>query len=425
MKLISRKKTIAASAGALLLAGAVAMGVAGIIPTDKDNENTVANNNEETVIEETMSLEPIDRNLVMGSVKEVLGESEEDSSEETASKQQEEETAGEQKEQESEASEQPKSEWDNQFMVNINEYLNVRESAGEEAEVIGKLYEGAGGTVIEKGDQWTKISSGNVEGYVATDYLLFGKDAENKAIETGARKAVITEDNIRVRKAAGTDATVLGLAEVNDVYTVSNISDGWIEIQYDGEMGYVSQDYAKIEFRMGNAITIEEEQERLREEEERKHQEELERQQREAEEKEEQARIENESKTVETVVGSSYDANTDDAYLLACLVHAEAGSEPYEGKLAVANVVLNRVNRGFGDSISSVIYARGQFSVVTNGRLASVIANGPNSESVQAANEALSGVNNVPDYLFFCMNYVANYSRYNNYSIIGTQVFYN
>ena len=71
-----------------------------------------------------------------------------------------------------------------------------------EAEVIGKLYEGAGGTDIEKGDQWTKISSGNVEGYVATDYLLFGKDAENKAIETGARKAVITEDNIRVRKAA-------------------------------------------------------------------------------------------------------------------------------------------------------------------------------------------------------------------------------
>lgn len=421
MRLISRKKTIAASAGAVLLAGVVAMGVAGIHPTDKGNETTIESNSEEVVLKETVSLEPVERELVMAQVAEVLEETETTQQTNDSAKQAEAESEAEK----NETAAQPKSEWDDKFMVNVEEHLNIRAEANEDAEVIGKLYEGTGGTVTEKGEQWTKIHSGSVEGYVSTQYLLFGADAEKKAIESGARKAVILEDNIRVRKAAGTDAAVAGLAELGDVYTVTNLTDGWVEINYDGETGYVSQEFANVEFQVGNAISIEEEQEQLRQEEERKRQEELARQEREAEEEAEQARVASQSKNVETVVGASYDADTDDAYLLACLVHAEAGSEPYEGKLAVANVVLNRVNRGFGNSISAVIYARGQFSVVTNGRLASVIANGPNSESVQAANEALAGVNNVPDYLYFCMNYVANYSRYNNYSIIGTQVFYN
>ena len=104
---------------------------------------------------------------------------------------------------------------------------------------------------------------------------------------------------------------------------------------------------------------------------------------------------------------------------------AEAGGECYEGKLAVANIVLNRLNSGkYGSSISDVIYASGQFSVVRNGALDKAIANGPNSGSVQAAEEALSGVNNVPDYTSFCTLAVAKYSRYSAYSVIGNQVFY-
>ena len=59
-----------------------------------------------------------------------------------------------------------------------------------------------------------------------------------------------------------------------------------------------------------------------------------------------------------------------------------------------------------------------------NGALDKAIANGPNSGSVQAAEEALSGVNNVPDYTSFCTLAVAKYSRYSAYSVIGNQVFY-
>ena len=79
----------------------------------------------------------------------------------------------------------------------------------------------------------------------------------------------------------------------------------------------------------------------------------------------------------------------------------------------------------FDNTIEGVIYARGQFSVVNNGSLSRALANGPGSDCVRAANEALSGVNNVPDYLFFRMTYIAEYSRYNSYTVIGSQVYYN
>ena len=98
--------------------------------------------------------------------------------------------------------------------------------------------------------------------------------------------------------------------------------------------------------------------------------------------------------------------------------------EPYEGKLAVANVVLNRMKQGYGNSISEVIYARGQFSGANTGALASRLAKGPNDECVRAAQEALSGVNNIGDYIFFIALRKANYSSDSEYPSIGGHCFY-
>jgi N-acetylmuramoyl-L-alanine amidase len=56
--------------------------------------------------------------------------------------------------------------------------------------------------------------------------------------------------------------------------------------------------------------------------------------------------------------------------LLARLVEAEANGESFAGKVAVARVVLNRVESSeFPDSISEVIYQAGQFSPVSNGSI--------------------------------------------------------
>ena len=335
------------------------------------------------------------------------------------------------KQEETEAQTEPVTEektsaYDGKFMVNVNEYLNVRASADENAEIVGKLYEGSGGIVIENGDEWTKISSGNVEGYASTQYLLFGADAEAKANEVGVLKTTILEDSIRVRKAPRTEAGVWGLAGKDEVYKASNVADGWAEINYEGETGYVSTDYARVELVVSTAISIEEEQEQIRIEEEKRAAKEAEERRKKEEAEAEAKRVAAANQFVETVQTSAYNISEDDVYLLACLVCAEAGSEPYEGKLAVANVVLNRLRSGvYGNTISDVIYARNQFSVVQNGRLASVMSSGPNSGSISAAKEAVSGVNNVPDYPNFRSCSVANYKNYNNYTIIGNQVFFN
>ena len=59
-----------------------------------------------------------------------------------------------------------------------------------------------------------------------------------------------------------------------------------------------------------------------------------------------------------------------DLRLMASIINCEAGSEPYQGKLAVGIVVMNRVSsKAFPNSIRGVIYQKGQFSPVRNGSL--------------------------------------------------------
>lgn len=327
---------------------------------------------------------------------------------------------------ETEAETVPESPYANKFMVNVDEYLNIRSEASENGEVLGKLYAGAGGDIVEQGAEWTKIQSGSVTGYVATRYLLFGAEAEAKANEVGRWNVKIITDSLRVRKAAGTDAGVWGLASAGETYTGAGYEGDFMKIDYEGRAGYVSKDYIEAEFVIKKAISIEEEQEQIRKAEEARKAAEAERIRKEQEAAAALERAARESQFVQTVQTDAYDLTESDAYLLACLVTAEAGYEPYEGKLAVANVVLNRLRGGYyGNTIADVVYARGQFSVVPSGKLAKVITNGPNDESVRATQAALSGTNNVPDYGFFCSLRVANYGRYHNYSIIGNQVFYN
>lgn len=92
----------------------------------------------------------------------------------------------------------------------------------------------------------------------------------------------------------------------------------------------------------------------------------------------------------------------DDIFWLGRIIHAEAAGEPYIGKVAVGNVVMNRVNSNqFPNTIYGVIfeYFQGipQFSPVQDG----TIYNNPSSESLKAAEEAYFGSKPVGDALYF------------------------
>lgn len=110
--------------------------------------------------------------------------------------------------------------------------------------------------------------------------------------------------------------------------------------------------------------------------------------------------------------------------LFIAIVDVEGSSESFESKLAIANVILNRVKFGWGGSIKSVVYARGQFPPAHNGVLAKRIANGPwSSDSVRAVDAALSGKNNIGNAQSFNAYYGQRLSE--ETKIIDGTIFYN
>lgn len=92
-----------------------------------------------------------------------------------------------------------------------------------------------------------------------------------------------------------------------------------------------------------------------------------------------------------------------DRYLLANLIYCEAGGESYDGQLAVASVVINRVRSSvYPNTVVGVIYQSKQFSPVASGRLElALAANKATSGCYRAADEAMSGVTNVGNCVYF------------------------
>lgn len=117
-----------------------------------------------------------------------------------------------------------------------------------------------------------------------------------------------------------------------------------------------------------------------------------------------------------------------DLTLMAAIIQAESDNQPYEGKLAVGSVVMNRIKSSkFPNTVSGVIYQKNQFAPVTDGHLALILERGPNQTCYKAAKQVLEGYRNV-DYLFFWAKWLADerniYDR--TYGVvIGDHYFYN
>lgn len=89
---------------------------------------------------------------------------------------------------------------------------------------------------------------------------------------------------------------------------------------------------------------------------------------------------------------------SDEILLLAKIIYAEARGEPFEGQVAVGAVVLNRVrDPRFPNTITEVIYQKGQFIPVSDGTINLT----PNQTAIRAAKTALSGVDPSGGALFF------------------------
>lgn len=115
----------------------------------------------------------------------------------------------------------------------------------------------------------------------------------------------------------------------------------------------------------------------------------------------------------------NYVPGDSDLYLLGAIIQCEADGEPYEGKLAVGSVVLNRVRSSyFPNTVTGVIYQSGQFSPVASGRYALRLELGVNKTCLKAAQEVLDG--NITNNCLYFRTVIEGIEG----TIIGHHIFY-
>lgn len=271
--------------------------------------------------------------------------------------------------------------WQKRLMADVNEFLYVREAGDDNAGIVGKLYKGDVADIVEQGDTWTHIVSGNVDGFVKNEFCVWGTDAMNYAVSNVDTEAEIKTNGLRVRSSADEDASVITAVSTGTTLTVDTsveAPEDWIPVKYGEDTAYVSAEYVTTELALGEGVTVEEEQAAIAR----------------AAKEAAAAKAAQVTETV-TVQNQAVQASVDDVTLLAAIIQCEAGSEPYEGQLAVGAVVMNRVRSGgYPGSIYEVIYQRGQFTPAGSGSVASVAARGPKGSCIQAAQEALGGADN-------------------------------
>jgi len=268
--------------------------------------------------------------------------------------------------------------WQNRVMADVDDKMNVRAEASTESDIVGRMRKGDVAEVVEIGDEWTHIKSGNVEGYIKNEYCIYGLDALAYAKANVDTRATVTGSGVRVRSEASTEGSIVAAVSEGAtliVETDAETVEGWVAVRFTGKTRYVSADFVETELTVSEAITLEEEREIARKKAE-----------------EEAKRKAAQTTEITVAQNASYNATTDEVLLLAALIQCEAGSEIYEGKVAVGAVVLNRVRSSrYPNTIAEVIYAPGQFTPAGNGKVAAVLANGPKESCIEAAQEALNG----------------------------------
>jgi len=93
------------------------------------------------------------------------------------------------------------------------DYLLVQADTDENSDWVGKIFKDSALVVVERAEEWTKIVSGNVDGFIKTENLIFGKDAIEKA------KAILTE------KYPETELTTLDKETIDNSFSVGETKE--------------------------------------------------------------------------------------------------------------------------------------------------------------------------------------------------------
>ena len=130
--------------------------------------------------------------------------------------------------------------------INDGAYVNIRDTASMDGNVVGKIYNNCGADILGEEGDWYLIQSGSVTGYVNKAYFVTGADAES----------------------ADDEADVISMVGDSQELEVLGQEGDWVKVAVDADLiGYVSAEYVNCESVFPAAESIEEEQIRIAEEE--------------------------------------------------------------------------------------------------------------------------------------------------------------
>lgn len=159
------------------------------------------------------------------------------------------------------------SEYANLAIARVNNYVNVRNAPNTDSEVVGKMYDGSVAQILSTAgdnDEWFEVVSGNVEGYIKSEYFISGEDAVSVIDDYITRYAVVQADRLNVRKEPDISSGRIGYIDNGERVQLLEWGDEWSKVNYAEELaGYVASEYVTIDEEFIYAKSIAEEQAEL------------------------------------------------------------------------------------------------------------------------------------------------------------------
>ena len=287
-------------------------------------------------------------------------------------------------------------------VIDAKDMLDIHAEANAASAVVGQVMEDGHVAILAKYNDWVQIQAGEIAGWVPAENLVETEISNEEAV--AANEQVIAERT----GATASEDEFFAEEEVQQDETAALQAEASEAAQNEIEEVQTAEEAARLEAE-AQAKAAAEEAARLEAEAQ-------------AKAAEEAAQLEAEAQQAALAAQAAQTAavSAEELKLLANIIYCEAGSESYVGKVAVGNVIMNRVKSASQpNTITEVVYAKGQFSPVRNGSLQRALSSDKaDAACYQAAIEALAGAQPVGGKLFFRRN------NGRSGQVIGHHVFY-
>ncbi len=136
--------------------------------------------------------------------------------------------------------------------------VNIRKAADSSAAIVGKASDGDAVEITGQEGDFFAITSGQVTGYIKSDYVLTGADALSAAADSVETMATVTGDGVNVRAGASTDSEILGNVAKGTALGYLGDEGSFIKVDFAGQDGYISSDFVSVSDTLPTASTLSE-----------------------------------------------------------------------------------------------------------------------------------------------------------------------